>query len=235
MKVVILCGGLGTRISEETSVKPKPMIKIGTLPILHHIINYYVKFGFTDFIILTGYKEKIIKNYFANKNIDFNITFCFTGIKTLTGERLLRIKNKFSKNETFLLTYGDGLCNVNLKSLVNFHLKHKKIATLTAVRPPARFGEIYLSRKNLVKKFAEKAQVSTSWINGGFFVFNSKIFNFLKKKQMLEREPILKLVLSKNLFAYTHKGFWQCLDTMRDKKILENIYKRKKFLNYNIF
>jgi glucose-1-phosphate cytidylyltransferase len=235
MKVVILCGGLGTRISEETINKPKPMVKIGRLPILHHIINYYIKFNFTDFIILTGYKANIIKNYFAKKNLNFNITFLYTGEKTLTGERLLKIKKKFSKNETFLLTYGDGLSNVDIKSLIKFHFKHKQIATLTAVRPPARFGEIYLTKKNLIKNFVEKAQVSTSWINGGFFVFNYKIFKFLKRKQMLEREPMSKLVGTKNLFAYSHTGFWQCLDTIRDKKILEEIYKKKNLLDYNVF
>ena len=235
MKVVILCGGLGTRISEETVNKPKPMIKIGHLPILHHIINYFVKYDFKDFIILTGYKEQIIKKYFKKLKLNFNINFFFSGVRTQTGERLLKIKHKFSKDETFLLTYGDGLSNVNLKSLLKFHLKHKKIATLTAVRPPARFGEIYLGEKNRITKFAEKSQVSKSWINGGFFVFNSKIFKFLKRKQMLEREPMSKLVGTKNLFAYPHTGFWQCLDTMRDKKILEEIYKKKMFIDYNVF
>ena len=228
MKVVILCGGLGTRISEETINKPKPMIKIGKFPILRHIINYYTKFGFNDFIILTGYKKHIIKNYFKNKNLNFNIKFRDTGVGTLTGERLLRIKDEFKKNENFMLTYGDGLSNINLNSLKKFHCKHKRIATLTAVRPPARFGEIYIRNEDRVHKFIEKPQVSSGWINGGFFVFNYKIFKFLNKKQMLEREPMKKLVKSKNLHAFTHKGFWQCLDTMRDKKTLEAMAKKKK-------
>jgi glucose-1-phosphate cytidylyltransferase len=228
MKVVILCGGYGTRISSETINKPKPMIKIGKSPILEHIINYYKKFNFDNFIILTGYKASVIKHYFKKKKKNYKIKFIDTGVGTLTGERLFKIKNEFNKNENFMLTYGDGLSNINLNSLLKFHLKHKKIATLSAVRPPARFGEIYFSKdKKRIKTFAEKPQVSTGWINGGFFVFNSKIFKFLSKDQMLERQPIEKLLKTKNLYAYKHNGFWQCLDTLRDKKTLEKLNKLK--------
>ena len=228
MKVIILSGGYGTRISSETANKPKPMIKIGKLPILEHLINYYRKFGFSEFIILIGYKGAVIKNYFKNKKINFKIKFIDTGVGTLTGERLLKIRNEIKKGENFMLTYGDGLSNINLSQLLKFHLKHKKIATLSAVRPPARFGEVYFSSdKKRIKKFQEKPQVCSGWINGGFFVFNSKIFKYLSKNQMLERQPIKKLLESKNLFAFKHNGFWQCLDTLRDKNTLEKLSKSK--------
>lgn len=227
MKVVIFCGGYGTRISSETKNKPKPMIKIGKIPILQHIVNYYCKFNYKNFIFLIGYKGEIIKKYFKNKK-NYNIKFIDTGVGTLTAERLLRIRNEFSRDENFMLTYGDGLSNINLDQLLKFHLKNKKIATMSIVRPPSRFGEVYLSKdKRSIEKFIEKPQVSKGWINGGFFVFNSKIFKYLQRNQMLERQPFEKLIRMKNLLAFRHKNFWQCIDTLRDKEVLEKINKSK--------
>ena len=225
MKVIILCGGVGSRLAEETKLIPKPMVKIGPVPIVQHIINFYKSYNFKEFILATGYKKKVIENYFKNKK---NIKCIFTGKNTLTGGRLLRLKKYFSKDENFLLTYGDGLSNQNLKNLVNFHLKNKKIATLTAVKPPARFGELKI-KGNFVNDFKEKPQLQNNWINGGFFVFNSKIFKFIKgDSEMLEREPFQKLAKKKQLLAFKHNGFWQCMDTMRDKLHLQKIWRQKK-------
>ena len=225
MKVVILCGGLGSRLAEETKLIPKPMVKIGKLPILIHIINYYKKFGLKNFILATGYKSKIIDNYFKNKK---NITCMFTVKNTLTGGRVLRLKKYFKKNENFLLTYGDGLTNQNINKLIRFHLKNKKIATLTAVMPPARFGVLKIKR-NKITSFKEKIQMKNNWINGGFFVFNSKIFKFISgDKTMLEREPFQNLSKKGQLIAFKHSGFWQCMDTMRDKMALNKLIKEKK-------
>lgn len=229
MKVVILCGGLGTRLSEETSIKPKPMVKIGNKPILQHIINLYCKYGFKEFILALGYKGYYIKNYFKqNRNKKFKIKLVDTGRQTLTGGRLKRLRKFFSSNEDFMLTYGDGISNQNLDKLKKFHFKHKKIATMTVVRPPVRFGEVKLNN-SLVTMFKEKPQSSSSWINGGFFVFNSKIFDFIKDdKTMLEKEPLEKLQKKRELYAYKHEKFWQCMDTLRDKKYLNDLYKKKK-------
>tara|TARA_Y100001970_G_C14127329_1_gene799692 strand:- start:263 stop:964 length:702 start_codon:yes stop_codon:yes gene_type:complete len=228
MKTIILCGGLGTRLSEETKLIPKPMVKIGNKPILCHIMDIYFKYGFKDFILATGYKSEVIKNFFKKKKFKYNIKIVNTGQNTLTGGRLLRLKKLFRKNENFMLTYGDGVSNHNIKKLLKFHLLHKKIATVTAVRPPVRFGELYLN-KNTVKRFREKQQVKGSWINGGFFVFNTKIFKFINGDQiMLERSPLERLSKKKNLIAYKHDGFWQCMDTMRDKNYLNSLIKNKK-------
>ncbi len=231
MKVVILCGGLGTRLSEETTVKPKPMVKIGNKPILCHIINIYLKHGFKNFILALGYKGYFIKKYFKKNKKKYkkiNINLVETGRLTMTGGRLLRLKKFFKKNENFMVTYGDGISNQNIKKLKNFHLKHRKIATMTVVRPPVRFGEVKLKR-NLITNFQEKPQSSKLWINGGFFVFNSKIFQFIKNdKIMLEREPMEKLKNKKELYAFKHTGFWQCMDTLREKKYLNNLFKTKK-------
>ena len=225
MKVVILCGGVGSRIAEETKVIPKPMVKIGKLPIIQHIINYYSFFGFKDFILATGYKKEAFEKYFKNKK---NIKCIFTGKHTLTGGRLLRLKKFFNKKDTFLLTYGDGLTNQDLKKLLKFHKRHGKIATLTSVKPPARFGELFL-KGGRVAKFEEKPQLNNNWINGGFFVFNYEIFNFIKADStVLEREPFQKLTKKKELMAYRHFGFWQCMDTLRDKNTLVNMIKNKK-------
>jgi glucose-1-phosphate cytidylyltransferase len=225
MKVVILCGGIGSRLAEETKLIPKPMVKVGNLPIVQHIINYYKRFGLNEFILATGYKKEILEKYFKNKK---NIQCIFTGKNTLTGGRVLKLKKHFNKNENFLLTYGDGLINQDLNKLIKFHKSHGKIATLTSVKPPARFGELKI-KGNIVSSFKEKPQLQNNWINGGFFVFNSKIFNFISgDKMMLEREPFQKLTRIKNLMAFKHYGFWQCMDTMRDKKVLEDLWKIKK-------
>ena len=198
MKVVILAGGLGTRISEYTRNIPKPMIKIKGQPILLRIMNHYYKFGFKDFYIASGYKGKIIKNYFKNKKFNFKVNIIDTGLSTMTGGRVLRLK-KILKSETFLLTYGDGLSDVNIKKLIRFHKKSKNYVTLTAVRPPARFGAIKL-HGNRVKVFKEKSRLDEGWINGGFFVMSPKIFKFIKNdKSYLERQPLESLSKKINL------------------------------------
>ena len=192
MKCVILAGGKGTRISEYTKSIPKPMVKIGSKPIIEHIINYYTKFGFKDFIIASGYKHNIIREYFKKKNFFVNINVINTGIETLTGSRLKKLSNVL--NETFMLTYGDGLSNVNLKKLLNFHRENKKKITLTAVHPPARFGELTLI-KNIVSKFKEKPQLQKGWINGGFFVVEPEFLRLIGNKNvMLERAPLNKVI-----------------------------------------
>ena len=226
MKVVILAGGKGTRISEYTSSIPKPMVPIGSKPILEHIINYYIKFGFKDFIIATGYKHSIIKNYFNKKNVYAKINVINTGVETLTGLRLKKLTKELK--ETFMLTYGDGLSNINLKKLLNFHKKSKKKITLTAVHPPARFGELSIS-KGIVTNFEEKPQLQKGWINGGFFVVEPEFLKLIGNKNiMLERSPLTKAVNTKNLAAYKHKDFWFCMDTLRDKKVLDAMIKTKK-------
>lgn len=203
------------------------MIKILGLPIITRIIIHYKKFGFKDFIIAAGYKKRILINYFKNKKIkDTKIQVIDTGLNTMTGGRLKRLK-KYLINETFMLTYGDGLSDVNIRKLLNFHKKNKKIATLTAVRPPARFGAVRI-KGNKVKYFKEKSKLDVGWINGGFFVFNSKVFDFIKNDgTFLEREPLQKLCKINELNAFQHRGFWQCMDTIRDKQIIEEILKRK--------
>ena len=226
MKVVILAGGKGTRISEYTKILPKPMIKIGTKPILEHIINYYIKFGFNDFIIAGGYKHRIIKDYLKNKFFNAKIKVIDTGVETLTGSRLKKLSNEL--NETFMLTYGDGLSNLNLKKLLRFHKSNKKLITLTAVHPPARFGELSII-KDVVTNFEEKPQLQKGWINGGFFVVEPEFLKLIGNKNvMLERSPLAKAVKTKNLAAYKHSGFWFCMDTLRDKKVLDIMIKTKK-------
>lgn len=243
MKVIILAGGLGTRLYEYTRRVPKPMVKIAGLPILIHILKHYLKYGFKNFIIATGYKNKIIKDYFNKFKKDgepfvfkitdkiCNITIANTGQKTLTGGRLKRLKKFFKSDETFMFTYGDGLCDVNLKKLLRFHKKNKKLITVTAVRPPARFGEIKI-KGNIVKSFREKPQTSEGWINGGFFVTNYKFFNYIKNDNtILEKSPLEKACKNRNLSAYKFKGFWKCMDTLRDKQVLEEILKKRIKLN----
>ena len=226
MKVVILAVGKGTRISEYTKILPKPMIKIGTKPILEHIINYYIKFGFKDFIIASGYKHRIIKDYFKKKNFSAKIKVIDTGVETLTGSRIKKLSSELK--ERFMLTYGDGLSNINLRKLLKFHIKNKKKITLTAVHPPARFGELSVV-KNTVVNFEEKPQLQKGWINGGFFVVEPEFLNLIGNKNvMLERTPLKKAVKTKNLAAFKHAGFWFCMDTLRDKKVLDNLVKIKK-------
>ena len=228
MKVVILCGGLGSRLADETKLKPKPMVKICNKPILSHITEIYERNGFREFIFALGYKGHVIRKYYLKKKLKSKISLVDTGKNTLTGGRLLRLKKYFEEGENFMLTYGDGLTNQNLKKLLNFHLKHKKVATMTAVRPLVRFGEIAL-KQNQVKDFQEKPQSTKGWINGGFFVFNYKIFDFIKNDQtMLEREPMQKLTKQSQLMAFKHPGFWSCMDTMRDKKFLNKLCQKKK-------
>ena len=226
MKVVILAGGLGSRLSEYTKKIPKPMVKIGNEPLISHIIKLYIKYGFNDFIVAGGYKYKIIENYFNNyKNKKIKIRVVNTGLNALTGSRILKLK-KYLNNETFMMTYGDGVSNVNLKKLLSFHKKNKKIATLTAVRPPARFGALKISGSK-VKYFKEKSKLDEGWINGGFFVLEPKIFDFIENDQTyLEREPLEKLTKKNQLSAYKHKSFWQCMDTKRDKDKLEQLLKK---------
>ena len=231
MKVVILAGGLGTRISEYTKTIPKPMIKICGKPIIHRIIDHYVSYGHNEFFIALGYKGKIIREYFKKKRINKHVKIHLieTGKNTMTGGRLKRLKNYLK--ETFLLTYGDGLSNVNLNKLIKFHNKNKKLITLTAVRPPARFGVIKIN-KGIVKYFREKNSLDAGWINGGFFVIDPKFINLIKNDDTyLEREPFKKATYKKQLLAFKYSGFWQCMDTLRDKEILEN--KIKELINFD--
>lgn len=227
-QVVILAGGLGSRLAELTKKIPKPMVKIGKKPLIEHIIQLYIEHGFKNFLIAGGYKFKIIKQHFKKfKKNNVNIQVINTGVNSLTATRILKLK-KYLNKKSFMITYGDGVSDINLKALLNYHKKNKKILTLTAVHPQARFGELEI-KKNLVKRFNEKPQLQKGWINGGFFVAEPEIFKFLSKKnQMFEREPITKLVKKKNLIAYKHNKFWFCVDTLRDKIVLENIYKKNK-------
>ena len=225
MQLVIFAGGLGTRISEETDYIPKPMVKIGNRPILWHIMKYYSIFGFHEFIICGGYKVKIIKDYFK-KDKTWDIKVINTGSRSNTGERLKRVK-KFVKN-TFCLTYGDGLSNVNINKLINFHQKNKSLVTLTTVKPIPHFGKI-IFKGNKVDKFIEKDKNRENWINGGFFVCEKKIFNYIKNKNSIfESHTLSSLATKKKLSAYRHYNFWYCMDTLRDKRHLNNLWLSKK-------
>jgi len=240
MKVIILAGGLGTRLYEYTKRIPKPMVKIAGYPIIIHIIKHYMKYGFKDFYIAAGYKSNEIKKYFKNfkKNAvpfkykiqrnNCSISIIDTGQNTLTGGRLKRLKRYLEPGETFMFTYGDGICDVDLTKLLRFYRRSKKIITVTAVRPPARFGEIQISG-NIVKSFKEKPQTSQGWINGGFFVTNYKFFNYIENdKTILEKTSLERVCKNKNLSAYKFKGFWKCMDTLRDKQVLEQIMKKRR-------
>ena len=229
MKVVILAGGLGTRIPEYSSKIPKPMVKIINKPILMHIIEHYIRHGFKEFYLALGYKGEVIKKYIRTKKLGkkTKIHLIETGKNTMTGGRLKRLK-KYISDETFMMTYGDGLSNIDLKKLLQFHKKNNKLVTLTAVRPPARFGAIKL-KKNLVNYFKEKSKMDEGWINGGFFVIEPEFLKYIKNDATyLEREPLEILTKKKQLSAFRHEGFWQCMDTKRDKDRLEKILKRKK-------
>ena len=230
MKVVILAGGLGTRLAEYTSTIPKPMVKIGEEPILSHIIRIFKSYNYKDFIIAAGYKKEIIMDYYKNSKEFNDIKIIDTGEKTMTGGRILRLKSFINDNENFFLTYGDGLCNVNLNELIKFHLNHKKIATVTAVHPPVRFGELEIDEEK-VTKFEEKSQAKAGWINGGFFILNNKVFDYIKDDNTLfEREPLEKLDDEENLMAFKHEGFWKCMDNLRDKIELDKMYKNNQLL-----
>ena len=225
MKVILLAGGFGTRLSEHTDTIPKPMIKIGDKPILWHIMNFYAQYNHKNFYVTLGYKGEIVKEYFSDTFKDWKINLIDTGQKTMTGGRVKRIQ-KFIGNETCLLTYGDGLANINLNSLIDFHKKHGKLITVSAVRPPARFGAIKLDG-NRVTKFKEKSVMDEGWINGGFFVIEPDFFDFIDGDDTyLEREPLERAVRENELFAYKHDGFWQCMDTKRDRDNLEEIYSK---------
>ena len=227
MKVFILAGGLGSRISEYTKAIPKPMIKIGGQPILYHIMKLYAKHGFKDFYIALGYRGEIIKSFFNKRFFDWNINLIETGKNTMTGGRLKRLK-KYIGNETFMATYGDGVSNINLKKLLKFHKKNKKLVTLTAVRPPARFGALKL-KGSRVNYFKEKSKLDEGWINGGFFIMEPEFLNYIKDdKTYLEREPLEKVTKKRELAAFRHEGFWQCMDTKRDKDKLDQIFNSKK-------
>ncbi len=225
MKVVILAGGLGTRLSEYTHSIPKPMIDIKGKPMIYYIMKHYSKYGFNEFYLAIGYKKEIIKRYFKNNSFGWKINLIDTGNNTMTGGRLKRL-TKYLNKEKFFLTYGDGISNVNLKKLLKFHNKNKKLVTLTAVRPPARFGAVKL-KGNLVKYFKEKSKLDEGWINGGFFVIEPKFLKYIKDdKTFLERTPLEKMFKKKQLIAYRHSGFWQCIDTKRDLDLIkENIKK----------
>tara|TARA_A100001015_G_scaffold306706_1_gene401411 strand:- start:39 stop:779 length:741 start_codon:yes stop_codon:yes gene_type:complete len=240
MKVIILAGGLGTRFGEYTKSIPKPMIKIGKHPMLIHIMKIYMKWGHKNFYLAVGYKGEKIKEYFKNfrkngEEFDFNlskknckVTILDTGLKSMTGGRLKKFKRFLSKNENFMFTYGDGLANINLQKLKNFHLKHKNLITVTAVHPPARFGELIIFNKR-VKFFKEKPQVKEGWINGGFFIAKKEFLNLIKKDStILEKEPLELVTKKKQLFAYKHSGFWKCVDTKRDKDELDALIKKSQ-------
>ena len=225
MKVVILAGGLGTRISEYTKTKPKPMIEIRGKPLIFYIMKQYARYGFTDFIIALGYKGDVIKRYFKKNSFNWKIKLIDTGKNTMTGGRIKRLKN-YLKDETFMLTYGDGISNINLKKLLSFHKKNKKMITLTAVRPPARFGALKL-KGNRVSYFKEKSRMDEGWINGGFFVIEPRFLNFIQNdKTYLEREPLEKVCKKNELAGFKHYGFWECMDTKRDKDRIEQILKK---------
>lgn len=250
METIILCGGLGTRLSEETDAIPKPMVKINGTPILENVMRCYLKFGFEKFILAAGYKSEIIKQYFLNyeiKNADviidkrnkvtkikkkiqntWSVKIIDTGVNAQTGARIKYIKKFLDKeNENFFMTYGDGIGNIDIKKLLAFHLKHKKIATMTIVRPQARFGHIKIKGNSIIK-FKEKDRLSEGWINGGFFVLNKKIFKYINNKQncIFEKEPLEFLAKKKQLMAYKHNGFWHPMDTLRDKRNIELLGKK---------
>lgn len=245
MKVVILAGGLGTRLTEETTLKPKPMVEIGGRPILWHIMKIYGTYGVQDFGIAMGYKSEIIKDFFLNyfyqqsdltvdlktgavtthegQREDWRVFLADTGAATQTGGRIKRMK-EWIGNSTFMLTYGDGVSNVNLNTLLEFHKQQGKLVTLTAVRPPARFGGLTFSN-NLVEHFQEKPQIGEGWINGGYFVIEPQALDYIEGDSILwEREPLENLSRDGQLAAYQHEGFWQCMDTIRDVHTLENLW-----------
>lgn len=247
MKVVILAGGFGTRISEESHLKPKPMIELRGMPILWHIMKEYSHYGFNEFIICAGYKQHVIKEYFTNyylhrSDITFDftkgkepeilnnvsepwkVTIVDTGLNTMTGGRLKRIGDYLGDDEEFLMTYGDGVCDINIKNLVAFHKKHGKLATMTAVQPGGRFGVLDIDDNMTVNSFVEKKKEDGGWINGGYMVLNRKVLDYIEDDgTVFERAPLENLCKENQLVAYKHKGFWQCMDTLRDKEQLEKM------------
>ena len=248
MKVVILAGGLGTRIAEETELKPKPMVEIGGYPILWHVMKIYAAHEFKDFYIALGYKGEIIKRYFLDYyslsgnitidlscgksniseieyNEDWTVNLVNTGKDSMTGGRVKRLE-KLIGNETFMVTYGDGVADIDVKKLLEFHRSHGKLATVTAVRPPARYGELLFNENESVN-FSEKPQTGEGWINGGFLVFEPQVFNYLKgDESVMEKDALENLANEGQLVGYQHYGFWQCMDTLRDKNHLEEYWKK---------
>ncbi len=248
MKVVILAGGFGTRISEESHLKPKPMIEIGERPILWHIMKIYSSYGFNDFIICLGYKGYCIKEYFAHYFLhEADVTFDFrnnnermvhhnlaepwtvtlvnTGVETMTGGRVKRVR-EYIGNETFMLTYGDGVADINIKALVDFHKGHGKLATVSSIQPLGRFGALDIDNSNLVRGFEEKPKGDGAWINGGFFVMEPSVLDYIDNDAtILEKEPLEKLAHDGQLLAFKHPGFWQPMDTLRDKNHLDDLWK----------
>ena len=245
MKVIILAGGFGTRLSEYTDAIPKPMAKIGDKPILWHIMKIFEHHALNDFVLALGYKNEIIKEYFSKYSLlnsdfsidlksgnmemhqvqseDWNVTLVDTGLDTMTGGRIKRLKD-FVGNQTFMVTYGDGVGNIDIKNLIKFHKSHKKLATVTAVRPQARFGELEIV-DDCVKSFKEKPQLDQGWINGGFFVLEPEVFDLISDDSvMFERQPLEELSSDENLMAYKHYGFWKCMDTKRDLEILNDLW-----------
>lgn len=246
MKVVILCGGMGTRLREETEVRPKPMVEIGGKPVLWHIMNIYSAYGYNEYLLALGYKGEIIKEYFLNyynhqsdltislktgevrtqRNCrrDWLVHLVDTGQSTMTGGRLQRLESRLN-DTTFMLTYGDGVSNVDIRGLIDFHRSHGKIATVTAVRPVARFGGMSFNKDQQVVSFKEKAQTGEGWINGGFFVFEPEVFDYLHGDDtILEGDPLENLTRDGELMAYRHDGFWYCMDTVRDRQMLEALW-----------
>ncbi len=249
MKVGILAGGLGTRLSEETAIRPKPMVEIGGCPVLWHIMKIYATHGFNEFVVALGYKGEIIKDYFVNyryrsnsltvhlgngnitvrdgENEDWIVHLIDTGLHTQTGGRVKKIA-QFVGDETFMLTYGDGVANIDVRKLVEFHHSHGKLATVTAVRPPARFGGIAFNG-DLVAHFEEKPQIGEGWINGGFFVLEPGAADYVDDDSVIwEREPMERLAADGQLVAYRHDGFWQCMDTLRDVRLLNGLWEEGK-------
>lgn len=251
MKVVILAGGYGTRISEESYLRPKPMIEIGDHPILWHIMKEYSYYGFNEFVICAGYKQHVIKQFFAdyylhrsdvtfdftkgkepeilmNVSEPWKVTIVDTGLGTMTGGRLKRIA-PYLDDDCFLMTYGDGVSNVNIKKLVEFHKSHGKLATLTSVQPGGRFGTLEINDNNEISRFTEKRKEDGGWINGGYMVLNKKVLDYIEGDfTMFEREPLESIARDGQLVAYKHDGFWQCMDTMRDKEYLESLIATSK-------
>ena len=251
MKVVILAGGLGSRISEESHLKPKPMIDVGERPILWHIMKIYSHYGFNDFIICAGYKQYVIKEYFAdyylhtsditfdfqngnqtfihnNVSEPWKVTIIDTGLNTLTGGRIKRVQ-KYIGDEDFMLTYGDAVSDIDISNLLSFHKSHGKVGTITAIQPEGRFGIMDIDNAGTVNSFAEKNKEASGWINAGFMVFKPDIFDLIAgDNTTFEKEPLENIALQKQLFAFKHTGFWQCMDTLKEKITLDNMWKNKK-------
>jgi glucose-1-phosphate cytidylyltransferase len=246
MKVLILAGGFGTRLSEETDIKPKPMVNIGEKPILWHIMKSYSHYGFNEFVILAGYKSHVIKEYFANyylinSDVTFDlanngveihrstaeswkVTILDTGLETMTGGRIKKAK-EYINNETFLLTYGDGVCDVDIRDVLAFHKKSGKKATMTAVQPEGRFGLLNIHDDNLISRFEEKPKGDGGWINGGYFVCEPSVLDYIENDTTIfEQRPLMNLAADNQLMAYKHQGFWKCMDTMRDRQQLIELW-----------